>query len=397
VDRATDRLPQRIYHIASGLYFGAILLRSILVFQDSPILSWMLGLLGIWLALFLIEPHVSPRWPGYFFIYLICQSGIVFGLLSLPGSADFYGSLLPILCVQIMLRSNPKIGWLYIFLCALGILAVMFKAYGLYPALAFALIYSAGNVFLGTYALAMRRAQAARLEIQALATEIAKANHQLQDYSTRLEQLSIARERNRLARELHDSVTQTVFSMTLATQSATLTLQRDVSRVGVHLERLNQLAQSALAEMQELISELQPDKASQAGLLSALRRHLSSSRIPENLAVSFEVEGEGQLGRAEEQSLFRIAEEALHNIVKHSQASQARLRLHLVEPCWMEIEDQGQGFDLNLARQGGRVGLSSMVERAEEIGWELSIFTSPGGGTRIRVAKAPVQEGQNDR
>lgn len=139
--------------------------------------------------------------------------------------------------------------------------------------------------------------------------------------------------------------------------------------------------------MQALISELRPEKVAEGGLAVALRRHLADRRLPESLAVSLEVEGDRPLGLAEEQGLFRIAQEALNNIVKHAQASEARIRLHLAEPFWMEIKDQGQGFDLQLAQTSGRVGLVSMRERAAEIGWHLQVITSPGAGTCIRVDK----------
>ena len=68
--------------------------------------------------------------------------------------------------------------------------------------------------------------------------------------------------------------------------------------------------------------------------------------------------------------------------------------MHLAEPCWMEIEDQGLGFDLQQARGSGKMGLISMQERAGEIGWDLQVITSTGAGTCIRVEKAPVKEEQ---
>jgi signal transduction histidine kinase len=264
---------------------------------------------------------------------------------------------------------------------------LLLRTYGAFEAIALAVIYTALNVFVASYALATRRAQAARTQNQALALELQEANRQLQAYSKQLEQLTVTRERHRLARELHDSVTQTIFSMTLTTQSALLLLDRDPGQASAQLDRLHQLSQSALAEMRVLISELRPDKVTEGGLVAALRRHLADHRVSESLAVTLEVEGDQPLSSAEEQGLFRIAQEALNNIVKHAQASQAHIELHLTEPLCLEIEDQGQGFDLERARDSGHVGLSSMGERAAEIGWNLRIITAPGAGTCIRVEK----------
>jgi signal transduction histidine kinase len=261
-------------------------------------------------------------------------------------------------------------------------------------AFALSLVFTAGNVLLGSYALATRRAQTARNQNQSLARDVQEANQQLQAYVVQLEGMAAARERNRLARELHDAVTQTVFSITLTAQSAALLLQRDPARVGAQLEHLDKLAQSALNEIQTLVSELSPQRTTQDGLIPALRSYLTGSRFHEELSVSLEVEGNQSLAQAEEQSLFRIVQEALNNTMKHAGVASARVRLHLAEPFWMEIEDQGRGFDLQRTRGSGGIGLASMRERAAEIGWDLQIIASPGAGTRIRVEKKCPEERQ---
>jgi signal transduction histidine kinase len=391
--RSTDRLPQWIFYLAASFMFAAVLLRTLLIYRFSPGLGQALGLLLVWLFLAVSEPPISRRWSGYFPIYLIIQTVLVFVLLTLPGDPDFFAALLSILSMQVMLRLNPKIGALWIGVCALGIALRLAPTYGT-QTIALTLIYTATNVFLGSYALATRRVQAARTQNLALAQELQEGNQKLRDYTTRLEGMAAARERGRLARDLHDSVTQTVFSMNLTTQSAILLLDRNPQQVGSQLERLSQLAESALSEMQLLISKLRPEKIAKGGLAAALRSHLVDSRLPESLSVTLEAEGESPLEPAEEQSLFRIAQEALNNIVKHAQASHVQIHLHLAEPFWMEIVDQGQGFDLHQAQNSGRVGLNSMRERAAEIGWDLQIITSPGAGTRVRVEKTPVREVQ---
>jgi len=391
--RATDRLSQWIFFLATSLYFGTVFLRSILTYQDNPVFGRVLGLQLLFLLLYVSESAAERRFSRYFPIYLAFQTALVFLLLATPGFPDFHATLFALLSMQVMLHLSTRLGAIWMGFCAIGMGVIFYKPYGVFPAIAFSLIYTAGNVFLGAYTLATRRAQAARQRNQALVDELQQANRQLQAYSTQLEQLAITRERNRLARELHDSVTQTVFSMTLVVQTATLLLKRDPQKVSAHLERLNQLSRSALAEMQVLISQLGPENAANEGLEDKLRLHLASSRLPQDLSVSLDVQGNQPLEAAEEQSLFRIAQEALNNIVKHSQASQAHIRLNLTEPFWMEIADEGIGFDPTQTRGSGRVGLDSMHERAAEIGWELQIKSSPGAGTHIRVEKTPVREG----
>jgi signal transduction histidine kinase len=84
----------------------------------------------------------------------------------------------------------------------------------------------------------------------------------------------------------------------------------------------------------------------------------------------------------------------LNNILKHACTKQAHVRLHLSEPYWLEVEDQGRGFDLKQVRELSGMGLSSMRERAVEASWDLQVLTSPGSGTRIRVEKTKVREVQ---
>lgn len=255
-------------------------------------------------------------------------------------------------------------------------------------ATASSLVYMTAFALMASYTLASHRARAAIARNQAMLQELEEANRNLMAYSERMEQLTIARERSRLGRELHDSVTQSIFSLTLTSQSAMLLLERTPSRVGEQLSRMKELTEGALAEMQMLISKLSPSKITEGGLVVALRRHINETLLPDGQAVSLEVEGNLPLTPEEEQGLFRIIQESLNNIVKHAGASQATIRLHLTEPVWIVIEDNGRGFNLPQARNGDRVGLLSMGERAAEIGWNLQIFTSPGSGTNVHLDKS---------
>jgi signal transduction histidine kinase len=208
--RSTDRLPQLIYYLAASFIFGAVFLRTLLVYRSSPELGKALGLLLVWLVLAASEPTLSHRWSWYFPIYLVSQTILVFVLLTMPDSPDFFAALLAIITMQVMLRLNPKIGAIWIGLCALLLVSLLASTYGT-QTVALVLVYSAANALLGSYALATRRAQIAHNKNQVLALELQESDQKLQAYSTQLKAMAIARERNRMARELHDSVTQTVF------------------------------------------------------------------------------------------------------------------------------------------------------------------------------------------
>ena len=260
-------------------------------------------------------------------------------------------------------------------------------------AVALGVLYLSANALLAAYSTTSRRARAARDQNQAARRDLQAANLQLEDYSHRVEQLAAVRERSRMARELHDSVTQSIFSLTLTAQSAMLLLQRGnasgITRVDEQLARMEELTQGAMAEMQLLISELNPQRLTAGGLATALRRHLAERQLPETLTVHFEVEGDQRLSPAEDQGLFRIVQESLNNIVKHSSAIRVELRLCLTEAPTLEVKDNGQGFNPAQAESGRGMGLSGMRERAAEIGWSLQVVSAPGAGTCIRAEKKP--------
>jgi len=237
----------------------------------------------------------------------------------------------------------------------------------------------------------IRRAQDERIKNQTLVQDLEEANQRMLTYSRQVEQHAAARERNHLARKLHDSVTQTIFSMTLTTQSAILLLERESSQVAAQLDHLNQLAQSALSEMQLLVSKLSPNDSTTEELVTTLRRHINQLSLPDDMDVRIQVEGRQSLEVKEQQEFFRILQEALNNVVKHARATEVTLLLHWIEPGFIEVEDNGIGFSLEEKQHQGGMGMSNMRERASQIGWNLRITSSPGDGTCIRIEK-PAHE-----
>jgi signal transduction histidine kinase len=236
----------------------------------------------------------------------------------------------------------------------------------------------------------MKRAEAARAENLRLYDELKIANRQLLDYSAQAEELAVAQERNHLARELHDSVTQTVFSMTLAVQAARLLWGKDPDRVVDQLDRLQSLARSAVGEIQLLVAQLRPTSVTEDGLDAALKRLCDERLARDGLQVCLNVISESALPEALAVGLYRIVQEALNNVTKHAGTHQATVRLDLdsAHP-YIEVSDTGVGFIVDATRrQTGHMGLIGMAERASELGWTMSVQSQPGRGTRVRVEEA---------
>lgn len=376
------------YYLAAGLMFSAAAMRALIFFKGGGLHSETLLVLSGWLFIFISNAILTRRFRWVTAIFLTIEAGLILFLLLTTGQ-DFFAFLFAIVGMQAMQEYPPRVvAWLIGLFAVLTFLALL-GPIGALQAMALALIYTALGAFLASYIWSTRRAGIVQVQQQALVAELQEANQRLEFHAHQQEQLAVGRERQHLARELHDSVTQTIFSMTLTTQSARLLLERDRKQVPNQLDRLDQLAQSALAEMQVLITRLAPTAITGDSFISGLQRHLEERQRLDSLDVALEVEGNQPLDPAEEAGLFRIAQEALNNTVKHARVSQATIRLHLAEPFWMEIEDRGAGFDPQQVLGGDRMGIAGMKERTAEIGWTLRVESLPGKGTCIRAEKNP--------
>ncbi|HUT56853.1 MAG TPA: GAF domain-containing protein [Phycisphaerae bacterium] len=201
------------------------------------------------------------------------------------------------------------------------------------------------------------------------------------------EQLAVVKERERLARELHDSVTQSLYSlMLLAEAGRQLAAAGDFDRIAGYLERLNEISQQALKEMRLLVYELRPLALSREGLVGALQQRLDAVEKRAGVDARLLVEGESQLPASAEEALYRIAQEALNNALKHAVPTRVTVRIQSADDrVTLEVVDDGVGFDPSAIADRGGMGLISIRERVEKIGGTVEILSKPGEGTSVRV------------
>ncbi len=383
----------RIIDIASYLIFVGIALRALVEYFGNQWWWVLAGLLPVFLLLLISEPWLTRRFEWYPHLYLALQSVLVLILTSLP-LYDYFAALYILLGMQSMQFFSQRIGFLWIGVLSLIMTGAFVYTYGWQYGLTESSIYVAANLFSCLYAIANRQAEEAREESQALLAKLQAAHRELQAYAAQVEELATAQERNRLARELHDSVTQTIFSMTLTAEAARILLERDPAQVVAQMDRLQELAKDALTEMRYLVSQLRPKTVAEEGLIPALRRHIAERQNQDGLTVALHVEGERRLPPETEEALFRIVQEALNNVAKHAQTDQAEVTLRLRdESASLLIEDRGMGFELASAdSQTSHLGLTSMRERAKMLGATFAVESQPGAGTRIRVDNLQIQE-----
>jgi PAS domain S-box-containing protein len=257
----------------------------------------------------------------------------------------------------------------------------------------------------GAFNLGTRHARSVTPEEMSLLASIgqqvavAVENARLYDQA---EQSAAIAERHRLSRELHDSVTQSLYSITMyAEAAARLLTTGDRETAAQHLRELRDTAQEALREMRLLIFELRPPALAKIGLAAALQARLDSVEMRGGIQTELHVEGEqnrDEVLHAVEEELYHIAQETLNNVLKHANAKHVWVRL-----CFSDIEtilsirDDGIGFAPTAEQKGG-LGLASLKERAEKIGATMEIESTPRAGTEIRVVvpASSLQE-QNSR
>ncbi len=202
-------------------------------------------------------------------------------------------------------------------------------------------------------------------------------------------ELAASKERQRLARDLHDAVSQTLFSVSLIAEVLPRIYVNDPEQGRQRLEELRQLTRGALAEMRMLLLELRPAALAETSLPDLLRQLseavVGRARIPVDVQLDDDVDAPSDVSVA----LYRIAQEALNNVAKHSGAGRAEVTLRACEDDGREglellVRDDGCGFDV-AAAGAGRLGLGIMAERAESIGAELEIDSAVGAGSVVRV------------
>ncbi|RVU14517.1 GAF domain-containing protein [Streptomyces antnestii] len=222
------------------------------------------------------------------------------------------------------------------------------------------------------------------LTILAQHAAIALTNARLYERSR---ELTIAEERSRLAHELHDAVSQKLFSLRLTAQAAAALVDRDPSRAKGELHHVAELAAEAADELRAAVVELRPAALDEDGLVATLRTQAQVLDRAHSAHVTFDCSGIRALPAAQEEAMLRVAQEALHNALRHSGAEHVAVTLDKRGAgAVLRVTDDGRGFDPRAVRHAGRhLGLVSMRDRSSGVGGLLTVESEPGKGTTIEM------------
>jgi signal transduction histidine kinase len=388
-------------YIATYLLAIGSIIRYLVHFRDDRFWSIAL-LLGGYLVLLFLEPFFVRRHRRLTHIYLFVQTAIICTLSLITPIVDFWAVLFCPLVVQVMHNFPQRTGLLMTGIFA-GITSVfLLLGLGLEVGLPLILVYGVVFFLFAAFIAMIREAVAARAESQKQQAKLQQEVEQrLQvEEALRLSEMekAVTDERSRLARELHDSVTQSLYSLTLFTEAARQ-MAEDAGYEGIERQigQIGRIGLQALKEMRLLVYELHPPELEREGLIRALRMRLEAveGRAGVEARVVVDADEFGRLPRSVELGLYRVAQEALNNALKHAAATSVLVHLRKADGrVELEIVDDGLGFQPEAVRNRGGMGLESIHQRAEGLGGTSTIRSAPGEGTSVKVT-ADLEEEPN--
>ncbi|MFC2042918.1 histidine kinase [Chloroflexota bacterium] len=226
-------------------------------------------------------------------------------------------------------------------------------------------------------------------ELGQLAQRLNSMAEQLQNLLHTRQELAAMEERNRLARDLHDGVKQQVFATLMQIGAARALIEQDTKAAREHLYEAEQLARQAQTELADIIREFHPATLESKGLAPAIKEHVDDWSRLNKISAKVRISDDCSLPKEVEQTIFRVTQEALSNIARHSQATQIEVELTCDQNDFsITISDNGRGFDA-ASMKGKGVGLRSMRERIEAIGGDFRVKSDSIEGTRL-IARCQI-------
>jgi signal transduction histidine kinase len=307
-------------------------------------------------------------------LYFGIQAFILTLVLLLGSSStdalNFLFVLLAIHTARVLPGKNTAI-WITIYYMIVSVTVLSIRGTdGIYAVLFYGITY----ILCGFFGAVLQQAEKARDQNQLLVDE-------LRETQQKLRELVVVEERNRLARDLHDSVKQQVFAISMQLSAAKTSLS-ETDKSYQSVVEAERLAQQAGAELTTLINALRPPALESRSLTDAIKEYVAEWSRQNKIEVNLSLDNDLPLNVDEEQAFFRVIQEALSNIARHSQATHVRLEL-LYEDSHILfcIVDNGQGLDMDGVQKG--VGLNSMQERLAQIGATFYVQSEKGHGMQI--------------
>ncbi|OQB02501.1 MAG: Sensor histidine kinase LiaS [Chloroflexi bacterium ADurb.Bin222] len=368
--------------VEPGTFFSLVELTLLLIYLSIP---WFHNKLGRWfLPLALAAATLGPIVE----VTLGLQRPLLARTTGTAPAADVW-QVTVLLTIPLFL-----VAWQYSFDAVVGFtagVAILEFSFNVARALLFgqdALLRSLGAILLRSAIFLLEGAVVTRLMAgQRQQRQVLQdANRQLARYASTMEQLAASRERNRLARELHDTLAHTLSALAVQLEGASTLLDTEPETARTMIQQSTGIARNGLTEVRRAIQALRATPLEHLGLALALRGAAEATAEQTGAELSLDLDTNLLLSPEVEQTIFRIAEEALNNIARHASASRIEVRLSrdTAGAVTLSIGDNGRGFDPSTAR-AGHFGLRGIQERVAGLGGTLVLTSQPGSGTNILV------------
>lgn len=362
--------------LATYISIAAMSLLGITGFTSLKLQLITLGLCLLYgiLHRFYFKAEAFQRNPN---LYFGIQAFILTLVLLLGSSStdalNFLFVLLAIHTAHVLPGKNTAI-WITIYYMIVSVVVLSIRGTdGIYAVLFYGITY----ILCGFFGAVLQQAEKSRDQNQLLVDE-------LQSTQQKLRELAVVEERNRLARDLHDSVKQQVFAISMQL-SAALTSLSETDRAYSSVTEAERLAQQAGAELTTLINALRPPGLESKTLATAVREHVEEWSHQNKISIETNIDSSISLNQQSEQALFRVLQEALANVARHSKADEVTVELSSDEnTVTLSIADNGVGFDSKQIAKG--IGLDSMQERLIAVNGKVEIVSERSKGTRV-IAK----------
>lgn len=372
----TDVAPSRVLVVGIYVALGVLCALGIGGMAGAAAQVTALALCGAFFLLYVFwfrRAHTARQVA----LYLFGQALVICGLLALPSRTDdLFMVLFFLLAVRAgtLYTAKRLAAWVGGFFLASSGILLCANGLGTLPALVLnAALFFFAAMFGHTLQQATRNSQ-----------RNAQLLGELRATQQQLHKLAVSEERNRLARDLHDSVKQQVFATTMRLGAALATLPPDAPAFP-HIAAAERMAQQAGEELTVLIRALRPAPLERRGLAQALRAYVADWSGQHGIVAETRVEGGRPLTPAAEDALFRLAQEALANVARHSGATHVHVDLQFgPQNVALTIRDDGRGFVRASVARG--LGLQSMVERLAAIGGSVWIDGAASPGTLVEAS-----------
>jgi len=330
-------------------------------------------LFGIFYRFWFKTRHYQQN-PNLYFGAQTFVLTLVFMLGSNTTDAFNFLFLLLAIHTAVVLSGKPAVIWIAIYYFIIS--GIILTTRGLDGAYAI-LFYLVAYVVCGFFGYTLQQAELARDRNQQLVDELKETQQKLQE-------LAVVDERNRLARDLHDSVKQQVFAISMQLSAARTALS-ETDKAYQSVTEAERLAQQAGAELTTLIGALRPPGLESKTLANAIKEHMEEFSRQNKIESEIKTDSDVSVNVQSEQALFRVLQEALANVARHSKADKVMVELKSDENAvTLTIEDNGIGFNTEQIAKG--IGLDSMQERLIAVNGKIDVVSEKSKGTHV-IAK----------